>query len=91
MRRGRSVADLAVAVDQRRDAGVDGPGQRDAVLDRPEDAHGQVHVELGRAVEPAVVGEVDQHVRLAAVGRSWKKRRTTCGTVSSKQMATAMR
>src|SRR5271157_3127657 len=60
------VPDLAVAVDQGRDSRVHCPGQRDPVLDCAEDADGQVHVQLGRAVEPAVIREVDQHVRLAA-------------------------
>ena len=82
----------AVAVDQGRDPGVDRAGQGDAVLDGAEDADGQVHVVLRRAVEPAVVGEVQQDVGLAAVGRaSAKNRRTTWGTVSSKQMAAANR
>ena len=57
----------------------------------PEDAHGQVHLVLGRAVEPAVVGQVDEQVGVSAVLRLGKNRRTTCGTVSSKQIAAASR
>ena len=58
----------AVAVDDGRDAGVGRTGERHAVLDRPERADRQVHVVLGRAVEPAVVGLVQEDIRLLAVG-----------------------
>ncbi len=89
---GRYDSDLAVAIDECRQAGVDGSSQRHPVFDRPEYADGQVHVELGGAVEPAVVGQVDRAHRAARPpAASSKKRAITWGTVSSKQIVTASR
>ena len=89
---GQQRPDLAVAVDEGREARVDGARERHAVFNRPEDADGQVHVELGRAVEPAVVGQVDRAHRAGGPpAASSKKRLMTWGTVSSKQIVTARR
>ena len=61
------------------------------MFDRPEHADRQMHVELGGAVKPAVVRQVDEHIGLPASLGSRKKRAITWGTVSSKQMLTASR
>lgn len=66
----QSVPDLAIAVDQGGDPCVHRPGQGDPVLDRAENANGKMHVQLGRAVEPAVVRKVDEHVRLCPAADS---------------------
>src|SRR5207248_6688917 len=54
--------DASVAVDDGGDPHVDGAGDSPAALDGPEAADGQVLVVLGGAVEPAVVGNVEDEV-----------------------------
>ena len=67
-RRRALAADAAVAVDPGREARVGGDQQRLAALDRAKHAADQVHVQLAGAPEPAVVGQVHQHVGLVALG-----------------------
>ena len=54
--------DAAVGVDQGGDAHVDGATDAAAALHRPESADRQMFVVFARAVEPAVVGDVEEEI-----------------------------
>ena len=62
--------DVSIAIDEGRDTHVGGAGQRDAVFDTAEQSGDEVLVMLAAAVEPAVVGEVDEAVDVFAVRRA---------------------
>ena len=64
---GSSLHNAAVCVNPSRETGIGRDQKRLAALHRTKYAAGKVHVEFARSPEPAVIGEIHQHVRLTSL------------------------